>query len=63
MRLLDPDAPASEGYQATIETGPTGRQVQCQGLRPLPPFGGRSFFGFQVSVPIYIAWNPTAVSI
>lgn len=63
VRLLDPDAPASEGYQAVIETGPGGKQVQGSGLQPLPPFGGRTFFGFRVSVPVFITWNPTTVSI
>jgi hypothetical protein len=63
VRLLDPDAPASEGYQAGIETGPGARQVQGSGLQPLPPFGGRTFFGFRVTVPIFITWNPTTIAV
>lgn len=59
--LLSPDAPASSGYQANIETSPGGAQVQGGGLAPLPPFGGRTFFGFRVSVPIFITWNPQTV--
>jgi hypothetical protein len=63
VRLLDPDAPASAGYQAVIETGPGARQVQGSGLQPLPPFGGRTFFGFRVTVPIFITWNPTTIAV
>jgi hypothetical protein len=63
VRLLSPDDPTSEGYQAVIETGPGAQQVTSGGLQPLPAFGGRTFFGFRLQVPVFITWNPTTVAV
>lgn len=55
VRLLSPDVDA--GYQATIETGPDARHVTHGGLRADLQFGGRVYAGFEVQVPVLIAWG------
>ena len=57
VRLLTPGDPAAEGYQMTIETGPGAQQVTCAGLRADLAFGGRAFVGFELQVPILMAWG------
>ncbi len=39
-------------YQATIQSGPDGPHISDGGLVPTLSFGGRPWFGFELSVPV-----------
>lgn len=39
-------------YQATIQSGPDGPHITDGGLVPTLSFGGRPWFGFEISVPV-----------
>ena len=45
--LINPGA-----YQATLESGPTGPHMTDGGLVPTLSFGGRAWFGFELSVSV-----------
>lgn len=39
-------------YQATIQSGPRGSHISDGGLVPTLSFGGRAWFGFELSIPV-----------
>lgn len=45
--LINPGA-----YQATIQSGPDGPHIRDNGLVPTLSFGGRPWFGFELSIPV-----------
>ena len=45
--LINPGA-----YQATIESGPTGPHITDTGPGPSLRFGGRDWYGFELSIPV-----------
>lgn len=58
IRLLDPDNPASEGYQMTIETNAAVYQIPDTGVMAPLKFGSVDYIGFRVSVRVRMLWVP-----
>ncbi len=57
VTLYTPDEAEAEGYQMTIETAPDGQRVTHGGLRADLQFGGRSWVGFEIQVPVLVQWG------